>query len=230
MNQVFVFSALQETEVRQLKTQHLYNLDEHVERYMRPNQSFSWVWLTLTRNHCRWNGESFSFRQASHLFQSLPRLDVLIAQIPGSFHLALVVVDLAMVAGGRCFFFFSSWRDIWETKRMKGRWRWPLITPFLFQVISSCNDECIDLAIFPVLKKKSRVSKRMQLLARTTRAASLAFLSPCFAGKSKPSITQELIFCLKHIIFNPLHRLKSGGCVFHILAIDLGNRGGFPAH
>ena len=85
-------------------------------------------------------------------------------------------------------------------------------------------------AIFPILKKKSRVSKRMQLLARTTRAASLAFLSPCFAGKSKPSITQELIFCLKHIIFNPLHRLKSGGCVFHILAIDLGNRGGFPAH
>ena len=39
MNQVFVFSALQETEVRQLKTQHLSNLDEHVERYMCPNQS-----------------------------------------------------------------------------------------------------------------------------------------------------------------------------------------------
>lgn len=106
------------------------------------NPSFSWVWLRLTR---RWNGESFSFRQASYLFQSLPRLDVLIAQIPGSFHLALVVVDLAMVAGG--LFFFSSWRDIWETKRMKGRWTWPLITPFLFQVISSCNDECIDCSI-----------------------------------------------------------------------------------
>lgn len=45
------------------------------------------------------------------------------------------------------FFFFSSWRDIWETKRMKGRWTWPLITPFLFQVISSCNDECIDCSI-----------------------------------------------------------------------------------
>lgn len=66
------------------------------------NPSFSWVWLRLTR---RWNGESFSFRQASYLFQSLPRLDVLIAQIPGSFHLALVVVDLAMVAGGLFFFF-----------------------------------------------------------------------------------------------------------------------------
>lgn len=41
MNQVFVFSALPETEVRQLKTQHLYNLDEHVERYLRPNQALS---------------------------------------------------------------------------------------------------------------------------------------------------------------------------------------------
>lgn len=194
------------------------------------NPSFSWVWLRLTR---RWNGESFSFRQASYLFQSLPRLDVLIAQIPGSFHLALVVVDLAMVAGGLFFFFrvegiYGKQREWREDER--GRWLLHFCFKLLALAMTSASIVLFWSAIFSILKKKSRVSKRTQLLARTTRAASLAFLSPCFAGKSKPSITQELIFCLKHIIFNPLHRLKSGGCVFHILAIDLGNRGGFPAH
>lgn len=84
--------------------------------------------------------------------------------------------------------------------------------------------------IFPILKKKSRVSKRMQLLARTTRAASLAFLSQCFAGKSKPSITQELIFCLKHIIFNPLHRLFSVVNVLPYPCHWFGKRRWFPAH
>ena len=130
------------------------------------------------------------------------------------------------------FFHFPSWRDNGKQRE----WREdeggvPLITPFLFQVISSCNDECIDFSSlvrdFPILKKTSLVSKLMQLLARTTRAASLAFLSQCFAGKSKPSITQELIFCLKHIIFNPLHRLKSGGCPSISLPLILGSRGGF---
>lgn len=98
--------------------------------------------------------------------------------------------------------------------KMKVECRWLLHFCFklLALAMTSASIVLFWSAIFPILKKKSRVSKRMQLLARTTRAASLAFLSQCFAGKSKPSITQELIFCLKHIIFNPLHRLKSGGC------------------
>ena len=94
---------------------------------------------------------------------------------------------------------------------------WPLITPFLFQVISSCNDECIDCSIlvndFPDSEEEISRFQANAVACKDYKSCIVGFFVAVFRWKIQTVHNSGADFLFETYHFQPIASFVfSGEC------------------
>lgn len=109
-----------------------------------------------------------------------------------------------------------------------------MITPFLFQVISSCNDECIDFSSlvrdFPDFEEDISRFQANAVACKDYKSCIVGFFVAVFRWKVQTVDNPGADFLFETYHFQPIASFEKWWMSFHILAIDFGKPRWFPVH